>query len=121
MFQYKSLTAKLDVKFHQFSVYIFSSRLPYDWKTQLNYVFTMLAMALVCVPMLLNLLATICFVIGSCWLYISFMNDIINDLKCFNMGAMSSKRRQAKTKERFSEIIRNCSDVKELRLDFVKN
>lgn len=53
------------------------------------------------------------FYIGSCWLFISFVKDIKNDLDLLNVAG-KSKRSRMKVTERFCDVVQVYSNVKEL-------
>lgn len=58
----------------------------------------------------------ICFLTGSCWLFILFANDITNNLKLLKFNGKLNRNR-AEEKRRISKIVRIFSDVKELSAD----
>lgn len=59
--------------------------------------------------------STISFLIGSCWLIVSFVNDITNDLPLLNVGGASNRNEITK---RFCRIVEFYMDVKQLSKKF---
>lgn len=57
----------------------------------------------------------ICFLIGSCWLFISFAKDATNDLSLL-INVEKPRRNYAELGKRFCDIVRAYSDVKELSM-----
>lgn len=107
---------KLIIKpFNVYVIYFFSfSRIPYNWKTPLKYLVTMIAIFLSIIPLISGIISTICILIGSSSLFIAFVNDLTNDLGFLNVGGVSTTESHMKMKERFCKIIQNHLDVKEL-------
>lgn len=58
-------------------------------------------------------LSAICFLVGSCWLFISFAKDMQYNLNLLNIGGESNENR-LKQKERLCNIVNFFSDVKKL-------
>lgn len=71
--------------------------------------------------MLVIVLWLISFLLGSCWLFISFAVDLTNDLNALNIGRRS-KRNSMQAKEHLRNIVKAFSNVHELsRFDFSKS
>lgn len=62
----------------------------------------------------------ICSYVGSCWLFISFIKDIEKDLTILRVKKSSRKKGTALT-ARFSEIVQEYSEVKQLSVLPVHN
>lgn len=60
----------------------------------------------------------ICFLTGSCWLFILFAKDITHDLNLLEFKG-KLKRNCAESKRRFCKIVRAYSDVKELSVEMM--
>lgn len=73
----------------------------------------MVVYGMACIPQILSLISSICFLFESCWLIILIVKDITSDFESLDMGGVSSRGR-LKIKERFREIIRNYLDAKQL-------
>lgn len=57
----------------------------------------------------------LCYLIGSCWLFICFTKDAADDLLLLNING-KLKRNRAEAKRRFLNIVRLYTDLKELSL-----
>lgn len=55
----------------------------------------------------------ICFLLGCCWLFICFAKEVTNDLSLLNINGRR-KRNRFEVKQRFCNIVRVYTDVKEL-------
>lgn len=91
-------------------VHVFWNRLPFNWKTPVGYIVTVIWMSASYFLILSCLLSTIWFYAGCCWLIITFVEDITNDLELLSVGSRSDQRRL----ERFGKIIQLHIDVKQL-------
>lgn len=64
----------------------------------------------------------ISFFMGSCWLFISFVIDITNDLELLNAaGKSKSNQGRIKAMERFCNLVKAYINVKQLSHYFVSN
>lgn len=88
-------------------------RLPFNAKTPIGYIFFLIFNSSVAFCVLFSIMPAICFLTGSCWLFILFAKDITNDLKLLEING-KLKRNRAEGKRRFCRIVRVYSDVKEL-------
>lgn len=89
-------------------------RFPYDEKKPFNYLISVTLMSLSMFPVILSQLACFFFLMGSCWFFILFVKDLIDDLDYLSIGGISTKRGRTKMKLRFCNVIRNHLDVKQL-------
>lgn len=94
--------------------FLFAYSLPYNFKTPFNFLVTIIAMAFSMISLILSFIATVSFLIGSCWLFISFMKDLTNDLGFLNVGGSKTNESRRKMKQRFCKIIQDYLSVKEL-------
>lgn len=62
-----------------------------------------------------SVMATICFFVGSCWLFISFAKDITNDLFILNVKRSLSPNQVAKFKGNFVRFMHIYTGLKKLR------
>lgn len=63
--------------------------------------------------MIFVILATLPFVIGSCWFIILFIKDILNDLTALNRIAKETGTSARELRARFREIVQLYSEAKE--------
>lgn len=92
---------------------VFYVRLPFDWRTPLGYLFAELFEVVAYASVVLCVTTIFCIYGGCCWVFVTFIQDIADDLKLLSVGG-ASNRHQKKRQERFRETIRLHSDVKEL-------
>lgn len=88
-------------------------RLPFNWQTPRGYLFTEPVVSAIYFVLFLCLVPTIGYYAGSCALFITFVEDITNDLKHLNI----KKRRNQNWNEMraaFCKIIQLHSEVKQL-------
>lgn len=87
-------------------------RLPFDWKTRLGYVIalTYVIIAAACCQIFFSLI--LCFHVGFCWLIISFVKDITNDLNASTHRYGQSDERIAQT---FYGTVDFYSNLRQLR------
>lgn len=84
---------------------------PLDWQTPIGYLITFLSLAGVVYPILLSSYQTLAFFAGSCVLFITFIEDITNDVELLNVGGKSN---QIDKKMRLARLIQQNSNVKQL-------
>lgn len=91
-------------------------RLPYNWKTPLGYLITLVFQAVAAISTFLSFIPTICLLCGSCFLIIAFVDDISNDLDILNNidGGGMSRPCHRIVKERFCNTIQFHTDLKGL-------
>lgn len=91
-------------------------RIPWDWREPFGYVLEFIAQAieayftLYCVP------PVIAFMIGSCWLFCAFIEDITSELHVLSTKSKPNGSHN-KMKTEFCNIIQLHSDVKQLSDD----
>lgn len=90
------------------------SRLPFDYKTPFGFVLLTLLQFPWSFCLIFSAVPVICFLIGSCWLLVSFVKDIQNELDLLHTTAMSEQGRLNVT-ERFCNLVLTYSNVKQLR------
>lgn len=96
-------------------------RLPYNSKTPLGYACTMLGMFTTSYASLMINSPLMSFMVGACWLIITFVKDIGNDLYELNTK-QARKINREKFKKRFCNIIRQFCVIEQLsELDFLVN
>lgn len=100
-----------------------SLRLPYNWETPLNYLMTLLMLCVVVHFMAYSAIPLICFLIESCFLMKTFVEDISKDIPLLNedVAHSSNKKSTKKTQiaKHFSNMLQNHSIVKQLsKIDF---
>lgn len=89
------------------------TRLPFNWQTPLGYLIAMYAQSLavyytlVCATLNLGLLG------GLCWLFISFVEEISQDLSILNVDKLAKQNHQDLLKS-YSNIVQTYEDVKQL-------
>lgn len=88
-----------------------SSRLPTVWKTAVGYTMFMLDIFFGDIVSVLFVLPLISFVLGSCWLFKSFIEDILKDLRHMNVG---KKSQNESIVIHFCNIVKLYTNVKEL-------
>lgn len=92
-----------------------SSRLPTVWKTAVGYTMFMLDIFFGDIVSVLFVLPLISFVLGSCWLFKSFIEDILKDLRHMNVGKKSHTKSQNESIViHFCNIVKLYTNVKEL-------
>lgn len=71
-------------------------RLPFNWKTPTAYLIAVSAQSIPIYCTLFCAQSVICFLIGSCWLIDSIVNDIASDLPQLNVGGASNRNENTK-------------------------
>lgn len=66
---------------------------------------------------LLLVTAIMCFLVGTCWLFIAFLKDIKNDVSLLNVSETSDDRLEI-VAERFCTIIQRFLDITQLSYKF---
>lgn len=89
---------------------LFCKRMPFDWHTPFGYFMTYLTEFGASVATFLCVASIICFLIGSCWLFIHFAKDIADDLSILNAGEISSNNYK-EVMDGFCNIIQSYTDV----------
>lgn len=88
-------------------------RLPFNWKTPLGYSLALLGFFTAMYATLLSNCPIVPSVISSCWLIITFITDIKNELSQLN-ATVTRKVNQRKFKKRLCVIIQQFSVIKQL-------
>lgn len=98
-------------------------RLPYNWKTPITYLLTLLIECANAYFLTINIVPVLCFFMGSCALLITFVEDITMDLALLDFAKIEAKSTSSKAKEEikpkiatehFCNIIERLSDTKQL-------
>lgn len=98
--------------FVNFNIFFYCLRFPFDWKTPVGYCLAFVIECAAAFSVCSSLIPMICFHAGSCWLFVSFVNDTIIILSLFNLNV--SNENHDRVKERFFNIIKLQSVLKEL-------
>lgn len=88
-------------------------RLPFNWKTPSGYTLALVGFYAAGYASMFGNSSTVLFMIGSCWLTITFIKDIQNDLSALNV----TKRRRIngqKLRKRFCNIVRQFCEIEQL-------
>lgn len=94
--------------------FFYLPRFPFNWKTPFGYLFAFSSQCLEAITTISSLLPMMCFLAGSCWLLVYFIEDITNDLSRFNLK--SEKKANARKKnEQFCNIMKLHGNLKRLR------
>lgn len=96
-------------------------RLPFDHKTPTRYILTVAAQAAGGIALLLCATVLIGFLIGSCWSFISFVDDIAIEMFSLRLDDTSNIAQQREIKERFSHVMQLYVDVKQLSSECLSN
>lgn len=99
--------------YYAFLLVILTKRLPFNWKTTSGYLIAYVGQVVVSFCTVYLSSPVLSFIIGSCWLFGAFINDIKNDLIAFN-GIESTNTNQVEIKKQFCQIVQLYSDVKQL-------
>lgn len=94
--------------------------MPFDWHAPLGYSIALLEQAIVAYCACCMTSPVTCFIAGSCWLFVAFVEDITSDLCALNAEIKSTNANQMDVKKRFCEIINLYSDVKQLSGNAIK-
>lgn len=89
-------------------------RFPFNWKTPFGYAIALLSLCACSFASPFSGCGTVLFMIGSCWLTVTFIKDIKNDLSRLNANDMTSNTTYGQLKRQFRECIREFSTIKEL-------
>lgn len=91
-------------------------RLPFNWKTPLGYPIAFSYLFISGYPVFFHLIPVLSFGIGSIRLFISMIDDILNDLRLLNEmnQKVSTTKNCQQMKTLFTKIIIDFSDVKQL-------
>lgn len=88
-------------------------RLPFNHKTLFGYIVALLGQAVPIIGLLLITNQILSFLIGSCWSFISFIDDIANELSCLKLNKASNTN-NPEMKKNVYNIVQLYSDVKQL-------
>lgn len=94
-------------------IVFFYTRLPFNWRTPLGYAIALSVQGLAAYFTLVSISTVVCFLVGSCWLFISFIKEVSEDL-CVLYDDKSAKRNHADLSKYYSNIIQTYADVKQL-------
>lgn len=96
-------------------------RIPFKWTPPLGYIFVwqMTAISLFCV--IFVIIPLMSFGIGSCWLMILFIKDILNDLTKLSQITKKSNKIAWELKVRLCNVVQLYSEAKELSGAFLFN
>lgn len=87
--------------------------MPINWRTPHWYLFILICEAATAFYTCLFFSASSCFFLGSCWMLISFVEDITNDVPLLNEPDEGPN----KIKAHFYDIIRSYSDAKQSAIE----
>lgn len=90
----------------------YTSRWPFNEKTPIGFLFQSIFQFAESFFWIIVTLTALSFLLGSCWLFMSFSEDIKNDLSVFNIKR--SKQTSAQVKRKFRKIVKVFSSVHEL-------
>lgn len=108
----RCITSKLPSYFYMFAF----PRLPFKSYPPFGYLIVWPIEYLSVFCSYASLPALMCFTVGSCWLVIAFMTDIMSDLTKLNRVCKNARHDAWELKVRFRNIIQSYSEVKELSL-----
>lgn len=97
------------------NLFSLNRRLPYNWRTPLGYLVTLIIQTVASLSCILSIVPAICLLVGLCWLIISFVEDVTNDLNALNIGQNTERSRRI-MKERFCSIIQLHMELKQLSI-----
>lgn len=91
-------------------------RLPFNQKTPIGYLSLSLFNIIGMFCLIFTSVPILCLLIGSCWLFICFANDITNDLQWLSIGGTTKlkRRRMKEVMDRLCKIVQIHSDLKQL-------
>lgn len=89
-------------------------KFPFNWRTPFGYLMASLLLSVAIYFALFSATQIVCFFIGSCLMFISFVEDISNDLDALNIGDKDLKKCEQKLVVQFRNIVQLFADVKEL-------
>lgn len=95
-----------------------SPRWPFNEKTPLGFLYQSIIFGIGSFSVLIIALSGLSLLLGSCWLFISFAEDIQNDLSALNIRRRS-KQNSMLAKQHLRDIVKAFSDVKELSIDIL--
>lgn len=94
----------------------FCSRFPFEWKTPFGYFVAILMETVAMFWGNMILVPTGCFLIGSCWFVMAFIDDIINDLITLDNYGKWRGNLAWKLRQQFYFIAQNIADAKQLSI-----
>lgn len=86
--------------------------MPFNWKTPHGYAIAIFLNFASALSIVLSVLPNACYSIGSHWLSVTFIDDVINDFHILN--SKKFKRRNKEIKQLLIKIIDDVSDLKQL-------
>lgn len=90
-------------------------RLPFiDWRTPVGYLIALLCESLAVYVNVLCAIPCICSIIGTCWIAITCVKDVANDLPSLTIDNKRSLQNRKKVKEHFCNFVQSYLDLKEL-------
>lgn len=111
-----AVSRKFPLFFFLFTFNLTNQRIPWDWRAPFKYVIALIAQTIAKLCTLYCVAPVIAFVIGSCWLFCAFLEDITEELYGLRAERLSIAR-QNEMKGHFCKIMRLYSDVKQLSDD----
>lgn len=92
-------------------------RLPFDAQSPFGYFVAASLQAITTFSSNMLFICMLCPLLGSCWMIISFLKDITNDLAHLKIRKLSNENSHAKLKHQFCRVIALHSDVKQLSVN----
>lgn len=90
--------------------------MPFNWRSHCGYWIALLLEVVTALPLSFTISTIMAFLIGSCWLSISFVVDLTHELTHFDsfVSEVSTKSDETKLKEELWKIIQLNSKTKQL-------
>lgn len=89
------------------------SRFPFNWKTPIGYILALASEMIAAFWTQLVLVPNGCFLIGSCWFVVAFVDDIVNDVSVLNRYGKWMGNAW-KLEQQLYFIVQNIVDVQQL-------
>lgn len=96
------------------NMFFLNSSLPFNWQTKFGYLIALIIEAIGASTISLCGVPVICFLVGSCWLLKTIIQDITNDLSQLNETVPSSTEDKNDVEKIFRTFIQNFSKTEEL-------
>lgn len=96
-------------------IFILYFRLPFNWKTPLGYSIAFCAQSVTVFYTCFSVSSVVSFLIGSCWMLTTIVEDIANDFSFLNERQSQDEKRKS-IKRHFLNIVQLYSDANQLSL-----
>lgn len=92
--------------------------LPFNWKSPFGYLIAMIIFAEATYYLLYCGVIMVCFLVGSCWLIQTIVQDVADDVSAFNVTSKKWNQNRMEMRKIFNKFIDDNSKAKQLSCQF---